>query len=105
MVKVSLRIPYDEPRTEWRAYAGRRGQPLKSGRDVPVFVTRYLELSIPSRVAGDSYEGALTEWHRQIAYWTSVVEEASVTACSHCNGHGYVAVGAEEHQRAMSAES
>jgi hypothetical protein len=23
----------------------------------------------------------------------------------HCNGHGYVAVGAEEHQRAMSAES
>lgn len=98
-VYVSLRVPYDEPRTEWRAYTGRNGQKLKSGRTVPVRVARSLTLPIVDRVAADSYADALTAWEQQVAYWTGVVESASVAACSHCDGRGYVADGSEQYSR------
>lgn len=100
-VYVSLRVPYDEPRTEWRAYTGRKGQPLKSGRNVPVSVSRSLTLPIPSRVSAGSYDEALALWAEQVERWTRVVEEASVAACSHCNGHGFVAAGSESYSRSV----
>lgn len=98
-VHVRLYVPYDEPRTEWRANVGRTGRPLKSGRNVPVRVNRRLTLPIPDRVAADSYAEALELWEQQVAHWTSVVESASVAACSRCDGKGYVSHGAEQYGR------
>jgi hypothetical protein len=100
-VYVSLRVPYDEPRTEWRAYTGRKGQPLKSGRNVPVAVSRSLTLPIPDRIAAGTYDEALALWEQQVEHWTRVVEEASVAACSHCDGKGFVADGSTEHSRSV----
>ncbi|MFD8899854.1 hypothetical protein [Streptomyces ardesiacus] len=100
-VYVSIRVPYDEPRTEWRAYTGRKGQPLKSGRNVPVTVSRSLTLPIPHRIAAGTYDEALSLWEQQVQHWTRVVEEASVAACSHCNGHGFVAAGSESYSRSV----
>ncbi|MFE1949977.1 hypothetical protein ACFW9D_05845 [Streptomyces sp. NPDC059524] len=100
-VYVSLRIPYDQPRTEWRAYTGRKGQPLKSGRNVTVMASRSLTLPIPSRIAADTYAEALSVWEQQVTYWTGVVEQASVAACSHCNGHGFITDGSEKYSRSL----
>ena len=99
-VYVDLRVPYDEPRTEWRADTSyRTGKKLKTGRTVPVLVSRSLTLPIGDRVAADTYEEALALWDQQVAHWTRVVEEASVAACSHCDGKGYVPHGSEQHSR------
>lgn len=87
---VTLKVPFDQPRTAFRANIGRRGQPLKSGRTVRVLVSRNLDLPVPDTVSGPNYEAALTEWHRQVAYWLAQVEEASAAACSACDGKGYV---------------
>ncbi|MFD5848343.1 hypothetical protein [Streptomyces chartreusis] len=100
-VHVSLKVPYDEPRTQFKAHTGRRGQPLKSGYHVQVTVNRRLTLPIPSRVPGDTYEEALASWHQQIEYWTCAVKEASVAACSHCNGNGFVADGSEKYSESL----
>lgn len=100
-VYVSLRVPYDRPRTEWQAYIGRNGKPLKSGRDVPVYVTRRLTLPIPGRVTADTYAQALVRWQEQVDHWTRVVEEASVAACHHCDGHGFVPSGSERYSRSV----
>lgn len=102
-VYVDLRVPYDEPRTEWRADTSyRTGKKLKSGRTVPVLVSRSLTLPIADRVAADTYEEALALWDQQVAHWTSVVEEASAAACSHCDGKGYVPHGAEKYTQGTS---
>ena len=100
-VHVSLKLPYDEPRTQFRAYTGRRGQPLKSGYHVQVTVNRRITLPIPSRVPGDNYEQALAGWNEQIEYWTGVVADASVAACSHCDGKGFVADGSEKYSESL----
>jgi hypothetical protein len=100
-VHVSLKLPYDEPRTQWRAHTGRRGQPLKSGYHVQVTVNRRLTLPIPSRVPGGTYEQALASWQEQIEYWTGVVKEASVAACSHCDGKGFAANGSEKYSESL----
>lgn len=100
-IHVSLKVPYDEPRTGWRAHTGRRGQPLKSGYHVQITVNRNITLPIPSRVAADTYEEALASWHQQIQYWTAVVKEASVAACSHCDGKGFVANGSEQYSQSI----
>ncbi|MGP3737976.1 hypothetical protein ACTWJ9_33235 (plasmid) [Streptomyces sp. GDS52] len=100
-VYVSVRVPYDEPRTEWRAYTGRKGQPLKSGRNVHVTVSRSLTLPIPDRVAADTYDQALALWEQQVEHWTGVVEAASVAACSHCDGKGYVVDGSKNYPHSV----
>lgn len=100
-IHVSLKVPYDEPRTEWRANTGRRGQPLKSGYHVQVTVNRRLTLPIPSRVSGDTYEQALASWQEQIEFWTGVVTQSSVAACSHCDGKGFVADGSEKYSESL----
>lgn len=100
-VHVSLKVPYDEPRTEWRANTGRNGKPLKSGYHVQVTVNRRLTLPIPSRVSGDNYEQALAGWREQVEYWTGVVADASVAACSHCDGKGFVADGSEKYSESL----
>lgn len=100
-VHVSLKLPYDEPRTQWRARTGRNGKPLKSGYHVQVTVNRRLTLPIPHRVPGDTYEEALASWQEQIEYWTGVLEEASVAACSHCDGKGFVADGSEKYSESL----
>lgn len=100
-VHVSLKVPYDEPRTEWRANTGRNGKPLKSGYHVQVTVNWRITLPIPSRVPGGNYEQALAGWHEQVKYWTGVVAEASVAACSHCDGKGFVADGSEKYSESI----
>ena len=100
-VHVSLKVPYDEPRTEWRANTGRNGKPLKSGYRVQITVNRRLTLPVPLRVPGDTYEQALAVWHEQVAFWTGVVAEASVAACSHCDGKGFVGHGSEQYSESI----
>lgn len=100
-VHVSLKVPYDEPRTEWRANTGRNGKPLKTGYHVQITVNRRLTLPIPSRVTGDTYEQALQSWNQQIEFWTGVVAEASVAACSHCDGKGFVGSGSEKYSESI----
>ncbi|MGW2384344.1 hypothetical protein [Streptomyces sp. NPDC001658] len=100
-VHVSLKLPYEEPRTQWRANTGRNGKPLKSGYHVQITVNRRLTLPIPSRVPGDTYEQALAAWQEQIEYWTDVVKEASVAACSHCDGKGFVGAGSEKYSQSI----
>ena len=100
-IHVSLKVPYDEPRTEWRANTGRNGKPLKSGYHVQITVNRRITLPIPNRVPGDTYEKALAVRQEQIDYWTGVVSEASVAACSHCDGKGFVAHGSEKYSESI----
>ncbi|MFD6541195.1 hypothetical protein [Streptomyces goshikiensis] len=97
-VYVSLRVPFDEPRTRFVADTGRNGRPKKSGRTVQTLVDRRLQLPVPSAVYGPNYETALAEWETQIAFWVDQVTQASVAACSACGGHGFVPHGALEHQ-------
>ncbi|MFF7335386.1 hypothetical protein [Streptomyces sp. NPDC008150] len=97
-IYVDVSVPYDEPRTEFRHDTSwRTGKKLKSGRTVPVTVSRTVTLPIPDRVPGATYEEALSSWHEQAAYWTGVVEEISVAACHHCDGNGYVPQGSEKY--------
>ncbi|MEU1099327.1 hypothetical protein ABZ389_39795, partial [Streptomyces sp. NPDC005877] len=99
-VYVSLRVPYDPPRTRWQAATGARGQKLKRGHTVPVLASRSLNLPIPYRVTGPDYETALADWKQSIEFWTGIVREASVKACGACDGTGYVADGSETYDRA-----
>lgn len=97
-VHVSLRLPFEEPRTHFVADTGRNGRAKKTGRTVQTMVDRRLQLPVPSAIYGPNYETALAEWEVQIAYWVAQVDEASVAVCSACGGHGFVAHGALEHQ-------
>ncbi|MEV1040394.1 hypothetical protein AB0J01_27645 [Streptomyces sp. NPDC050204] len=90
-IHVSLRVPFDQPRTAFRANIGRRGQTLRSGRTVQVLVNRDLDLQVPAAVHGPNYATALNDWNQQVDYWLALVEEASVAACSACDGKGYIA--------------
>lgn len=95
---IVIRVPYDEPRTEFRRdTSNRTGKLLKTGRNVPVLVERRIQLPVPGDVHADTYEQALAAWDEQTAFWLRQVEEASVAACSHCNGTGHVPAGAEKY--------
>jgi hypothetical protein len=100
-VYVSLRVPYEPPRTRRQAAIGARGQELKSGaRTVPVLARRTLHLPIPYRITGPNYATALAEWSQAVEFWTGLVREASVKACDACDGTGYIADGGESFDRA-----
>jgi hypothetical protein len=97
---VVLSVPFDQPQTRWKADISRRtSKPLKTGRTVPVLVDRRLELPVPADVFADNYEAALTQWAVQVAFWTQLVESATVAACSACGGTGHVAHGADKYSR------
>jgi len=97
---IVIRVPYGEPRTEFRRDTSRRtGKPLKTGRTVPVLVERRLNLPVPADVHADNYEQALALWDEQVTFWVQAVEVASVAACSHCDGTGHVPHGAEQYTR------
>ncbi|GAA1110586.1 hypothetical protein [Streptomyces javensis] len=89
-IHVTVKVPFDPPRTTIRYNTDRRGRKLKSGRTVPVLVDRSLDLPVPAAVYGPNYETALVEWDRAIEYWAAQVAEASVAACSACDGRGYI---------------
>jgi len=95
---VVVEVPFDQPQTRWQADISRRtGKPLKTGRTVQVRVTRNLNLPVPAAVHADTYDAALTAWNEQVEYWVSVVESATVAACSACQGTGHVPHGAENY--------
>lgn len=97
-VHVTVKVPFDQPKTTFVPNTDRRNRPLKSGRTVQVMVDRHLDLPVPAGVYGPNYETAFADWHQQVEFWANAVTEASVAACSACNGKGYVAHGALEHQ-------
>ncbi|MER6253668.1 hypothetical protein ABT224_20160 [Streptomyces sp. NPDC001584] len=97
-VYVSFKVPFDDRRTRFVPDTGRNGQPKKSGRTVRVFVDRRLQLPVPSAVYGPNFETALADWKAQIDFWTAQVTEASVAACSACDGTGHVPHGALDYQ-------
>ncbi|MFJ2752737.1 hypothetical protein [Streptomyces sp. NPDC087297] len=97
-VYVSLKVPFDEPRTRFVPDTGRNGQPKKTGRTVRVLVDRRLQLPVPSAVYGPNYETALAEWKAQVEFWTAQVTAAGVAACSACEGTGFVPHGSLDHQ-------
>lgn len=97
---VVIEVPFDKPRTRWQANLSRRtSKPLKSGRTVPVTVTRDLNLPVPASVPGETYEAALRNWEQQVEFWLSVVRDATVAACSACDGTGHVNHGSEQYTR------
>ncbi|MEU3399396.1 hypothetical protein [Streptomyces filamentosus] len=87
---VTLRVPFDQPRTVFIPNTGRGGRPLKSGRTIPATVTRSVDLPVPGAVHGPNYAAALADWHQEIDFWLAQVEAAGVAACSACEGKGYV---------------
>lgn len=97
-IHVTLEVPFEQPVTRWQANLGRKLQELKSGRNVPVTVTRKLILPVPNRVSGLTHAAALAEWDRQVERWTGLIAEASVAACNHCHGTGHIPVGAEQYE-------
>lgn len=96
---ITLRVPFDQPKTRWQANLGRNGKELKSGRNVPVYATRHLVLPVPAAVSADTYEQALEEWDRQVEFWLSVVNDAKVAACSACDGTGHAPDGSEKYEK------
>ena len=93
---VVINVPFDQPQARWVADIGRRGQKLKSGRNVPVMATRTLNLPVPADVSAPTYAEALRTWDQQVEFWLSVVNDATVTACSACGGTGHVPHGSEK---------
>lgn len=98
-IHVTVKVPFDQPRTTFVHNTNRHGRKLKSGRTVQIMVDRSVDLPVPAAVYGDNYDAALAEWQQQVEYWLNQVTEASVAACSACDGKGYVAHGALEHTR------
>ncbi|MGW2740540.1 hypothetical protein ACWC4D_40905 [Streptomyces sp. NPDC001288] len=95
---VVVKADFDKPVTRWQANLSRRtSKPLKTGRTVPVRVTRNLNLPVPVAVVSDNYEQALAAWDEQVEFWLSVVRDATVRACSACNGTGHVEHGSEKY--------
>lgn len=94
---VVVEVGFDKPVSRWQADISRRtSKPLKTGRNVPVTVTRALNLPVPADVSGDTYEQALAAWEQQVEFWLSVVRDAGVRACSACNGTGHMDHGSEK---------
>ncbi|MEU5322937.1 hypothetical protein AB0G67_40235 [Streptomyces sp. NPDC021056] len=97
---VVVKVPYDQPRTEFRRNISRStGKTLKTGRTVPVTVERRLYLPVPADVSADSYTEGLAAWDQAVEYWTRTVQEASVAACSACDGKGHVPSGSVKYSR------
>ena len=96
-IHVTVKVPFDQPRTAFVHNTNRRGRQLKSGRQVQVLVDRSVDLPVPAAVYGANYDVALAEWEQQVEYWLQQVNEVSVAACSACDGKGYVPHGALEH--------
>lgn len=95
---VVVKVGFDKPVTRWQADLSRRtSKPLKTGRNVPVTVTRSLNLPVPADVPGANYEQALAAWEQQAEFWLGVVADATVRACSACNGKGHVDHGSEKY--------
>lgn len=95
---VTVKVPFEHPETRWQADLSRRtSKPLKSGRNVPVLVTRELRLPVPASVSAANYEMAVDDWHEQAEFWLSVVRNASVAACNTCKGTGRVPAGSEQY--------
>lgn len=97
-VYVSMRLPYEEPVTEWKPDRSRRtGKPLKTGKRVPVRVARSMRLPIQDAVHGDNYAHALAQWNELLEYWTGQVRDAAALACNHCGGEGFIVPAAQQH--------
>jgi hypothetical protein len=95
---VVVRVPFDQPRTVWRQDTSRRtGKPLKTGRNVPVTVEHRMQFPVPANCYADNYEQALAAWDEQVTFWVRQVEEASVKACSACDGTGHIPDQASEY--------
>ncbi|WP_141576076.1 hypothetical protein [Actinomadura sp. WMMA1423] len=100
-VTVILRVPFDQPVTEYRPARNRDGSVSRSkkGRTVTVTARRELLLDVPDRIAGGNRAEAAAHWDELTAHYQALLDEASVAACSHCQGHGYIPSGAEEVSR------
>ncbi|NEA22641.1 hypothetical protein [Actinomadura bangladeshensis] len=96
---VILKVPFDQPVTEYRPARNNNGSVSRSrkGRTVTVYARRELLLDVHDRtvIQGDARAEAAARWDEQTAHYTALLDEASVAACSHCKGHGYVPSGAE----------
>lgn len=95
---VTVMVPYNPGMTNWVRYTGSSGKPLKRGRNVTQHKRRVLQLPVPDRVTGENYEDALRKWDEQVQYWVGVVEDASVTACGHCMGDGFINEGSTKYE-------
>lgn len=100
---VILKVPFDQPVTEYRPARNNNGSVSRSrkGRTVTVYARRELLLDVHDRtvIPGNARAAAAARWDEQTAHYTALLDEASVAACSHCKGHGYIPSGAEEVSR------
>ena len=89
-LSVTITVAFEQPRSHWRPNLGKRGQELKSGREVPTLVTQRMFLPVPDRVHGANYSQAYAEWQAQVDFWVAVIVNANVKACTTCDGRGHV---------------
>lgn len=92
---VTVTVPFSPPRTR----AAGRGRRKVS---VPEMATRHLHFTVPYRIDGPDRAAAAAEWDRLAAELAAEVEAATVTACGHCDGHGYVISGSENRERRLA---
>lgn len=94
-LRVTLEVPFDKPVTDYQPARNLDGTVSRSrkGRTVQVMATRKLELAVPYRIDGTDRASAAAEWDRRKAGLLAAIEAASVTACSACEGRGYVETG------------
>lgn len=87
---VTIRAPFQQPKSRWIPNLGRGGKELKSGHNAPVYVTREMYLPAPDRISGPDYATAHAEWEQQAEFWLELVRNAAVKACNNCQGTGHV---------------
>ena len=84
-VEVGLKVPFDPPQTRPARKGERRGR-----RKVARLASVKLELQVPARIEGVNRAEAKAEWEGTMARLLAEIEAASVAACGHCDGRGYV---------------
>lgn len=94
---VTVEVAYSPPRTRQAALGHRRRKVA-----VPDLATRHLHFTVPEQVPGENRAQAAAEWDRLAAELRAEVESATVAACAHCDGRGYVISGSENRERRMA---
>lgn len=89
---VYVAMPWSEPKTEYRPRTDYRGRKLKgtTAHTIATIEKRY-EISVPYAITGETKAEAMQKWFDLRDRWVAFFIEANVSACSHCDGYGYIA--------------
>ncbi len=98
LLKVVVEVPFERPVTRTRTHDRLTDKKLRRPVTETVTARFNLNLPVPDAVAGDTYTQALESWQEQYAFWTGLIaQQAGVSACNTCSGHGWVPDSQPEH--------